>query len=88
MTLKETLRIVKEFGFARKTVTTEASGCDEVYHYFMFKMGDIEFMLSNDESDNGDEWYGTIFDSTVKFYTIDSFVSVLLAIKQGDWNEG
>jgi hypothetical protein len=43
-------------------------------------------MLSNDDSDNGDEWYGTIFDYQVKFYTIDSFVTVLLAIKRGEWD--
>jgi len=86
MTLKEALRITKEFGFARKTVTTEASGCDHVYHYFVFQIGDIQFMLSNDDSDNGDEWYGTVFDFKVKFYTIDSFVTVLLAIKAGEWD--
>jgi hypothetical protein len=86
MTLKEALRITKEFGFARKTVTTEASGCDHVYHYFVFQIGDIQFMLSNDDSDNGDEWYGTVFDFKVKFYTIDSFVTVLLAIKRGEWD--
>jgi hypothetical protein len=43
-------------------------------------------MLSNDDSDNGDEWYGTVFDFKVKFYTIDSFVTVLLAIKRGEWD--
>ena len=86
MTLKEALRITKEFGFARKTVTTEASGCDHVYHYFVFEIGDIQFMLSNDDSDNGDEWYGTVFDFKIKFYTIDSFVTVLLAIKAGEWD--
>jgi hypothetical protein len=86
MTLKEALRITKEFGFARKTVTTEASGCDHVYHYFVFQIGDIQFMLSNDDSDNGDECYGTVFDFKVKFYTIDSFVTVLLAIKRGEWD--
>lgn len=87
MTLKEALKITKEFGFARKTVTTEASGCDHVYHYFVFEISDICFMLSNDESDNGDEWYGTIFDFNLKFYTYDSFVSVLQAIQKGEWNE-
>lgn len=86
MTLKEALRIVKEFGFSKQTVTTEASGCDHVFHYFNFKLGDLQFMLSNDESDDGNEWYGTIFDYRIKFYTIDSFVTVLLAIKRGEWD--
>lgn len=87
MTLKEALKITKEFGFARKTVTTEASGCDHVYHYFVFEIGNVCLTLSNDESDNGDEWYGTIFDFNLKFYTYDSFVSVLQAIQKGEWNE-
>ncbi len=85
MTLKEALRIVKEFGFEKKTVTSNQSGCDETYHYFTYSIGDISFMLSND--DNPNVWFGTIFDYGVKFYTINSFVSVLLAIKNGEWNE-
>lgn len=87
MTLKEALRIVKEFGFTKRTVPTEVSGSEELFHYFDYQIGDIQFMLSND-GDDANEWFGTIFDRSVKFYTIDSFVSVLLAIKQGDWNEG
>jgi hypothetical protein len=87
MTLKEALKITKEFGFARKTVTTEASGCDHVYHYFVFQIGNVCFMLSNDDSENADEWYGTIFDFNLKFYTLESFTSVLQSIQKGEWNE-
>jgi hypothetical protein len=86
MTLKETLRIVKEFGFTKQAVPTEASGTERLFHYFHYKIGDVQFMLSNDDEENG-EWYGTIFNHQVKFYTMDSFVSVLLAVKQGQWSQ-
>lgn len=87
MTLKEALRIVKEFGFTKRTVTTTESGAADVYHYFSYKIGDVPFMLGTDESKSDDQWYGSIFDYGIKFYTIESFASLLLTVKSGEWQE-
>jgi len=82
MTLKEALRIVKDYGFVKQTVTTSESGICEVFHYFNYSIGDVKFMLSNDDEE---EWYGSIFDYRIKFYTPESFADVLDSIEKGNW---
>lgn len=85
MNIREALRLKKEFGFVKTSVPTEVSGAEELYHYFVCKIGDLQFMLSND-GPNEDVWFMTFFDYSVKFYNLDSCASVLLAVKQGEWD--
>lgn len=78
MNLKEALK----FRFDKKTVTTKESGDCKVYHYFHKRINGVLFMLSVD--DKG-EWFGSIMEYDVKFYTPASFKNVIQAVKDGWW---
>lgn len=83
MKLREALKLKKEFEFEKKTVTTEYSGADETFHYFDAKMNGFDLMIDQD----GNEWFGTIFDYPVRFYTYASFKGLIKSIQKGEWHE-
>jgi virulence-associated protein VagC len=85
MNLRQALRLKKDFGFQKKTVTMTESGHDKVFHYFETTINGLPLMLSNDDDDIS--WYGTIFDYPVKFYTPASFRGLILSVMEGHWNE-
>lgn len=85
MTLKEALRIVKEFGFEKVTVTTKESGNEQLFHYFYIQIGDVQLMLKKDEDLVNTEWYGSISDYKIKFYTKELFHDLCSNVKKGEW---
>ncbi len=85
MNLRQALRLKKDFGFQKKTVTTTESGSNKVFHYFEKDINGVSLMISNDEGDK--EWHGSIFDYPIKFYTPASFRGLILSIMEGHWNE-
>jgi hypothetical protein len=84
MNLREVLKLQKDFGFQKKTVTTTESGGKELFHYFEKKINGISLMISID--DGKSEWYGSIFDYPIKFYTPASFKGLIKSIREGHWN--
>jgi hypothetical protein len=85
MNLRQALRLKKDFGFQKKTVTTTESGSNEVFHYFEKDINGISLVISCDDAQY--EWYGSIFDYPIKFYTPASFRGLILSIMEGHWNE-
>jgi hypothetical protein len=85
MTLRDAIQLKKDFQFEKKTLTTLYTG-DKVYHYFTLIVNGVSLHLAPD--DNRDNvWYGSIFDYSVKFYTWDSFKSLIKSIQNGEWDE-
>jgi len=85
MNLRQALRLKKDFGFQKKTVTTTESGSNKVFHYFEKEIKGISMMITNDEDES--TWYGTIFDYPAKFYTPASFRGLILSVMEGHWDE-
>lgn len=78
-----TLREAISFGFQKVTVTTENSGCSDMYHYFIKKINNVDLMIDVDKEGN---WFGTIFDMGVKFYPSNLFRDVVSAVEKGEWH--
>lgn len=86
MTLKEAIKIKLEYDFVKRTMTTEKTGDTTVFHYFVMEMNGITFMLSPLD-DNPNVWFGSLFDWNVKFFTPETFKSVIKSIQNGEWAE-
>ena len=85
MTLREALKLKKEFEFKKKTCTTEMTGDNKVFHYFILDLNGLDLMLDYDAKDK--EWFGTIFNYPVRFYTYPSFKGLIKSVQKGEWCE-
>lgn len=85
MTLKEAIRLKKQFNFDKVTLTTEHTGDNKVWQYFTLKVNDVCLHLEPCET-NPDIWYGSILHYSVKFYPMESFRSLIKSIQNGDWD--
>ena len=86
MTLKEAIKLKLEYQFEKRTMTTDKTGDDEVFHYFEMRMNGIIFHLAPVD-DNPSVWFGSLSDWSVKFYTPESFKSIIKSIQNGEWEE-
>ena len=78
-----TLREAISFRFNKLTITTQMSGGNEVFHYFHKTINGVPLMIDIDKDGN---WYGTIFDMGVKFYTAKLFQDIVTAVEKGQWD--
>lgn len=84
MTLREAIKLKKEFQFEKRTMTTDKTGDTNVYHYFEMEINGLVLHLAPVD-DKPSVWYGSIFDFSVKFYNQDSFKSLIKSIQNGEW---
>jgi hypothetical protein len=85
MTLKEAIRLKKQFNFKKKTCTTAETGDKKVWHYFSLMINNVGLQLSPSET-NPNVWYGSMLHYSVKFYPMDSFRSLIKSIQNGEWD--
>lgn len=81
MTLRETIRIAKEYGFKKVTVLKQDSGCDDVFHYFNTRSNGVDLMIYLDELKN--QWVLDINMGDTYFYNFESVVNIIHAITNG-----
>jgi hypothetical protein len=86
MTLREAIKLKLEFQFEKRTMTTYATGDDKVFHYFEMEINGVILHLAPVDDKPG-VWFGSIFDYNVKFYTQESFKSLIKSIQNGEWEE-
>lgn len=86
MTLKEAIKIKLEYDFVKRTMTTDKTGDTTVFHYFEMEMNGIVFHLAPVD-DNPSVWFGSLYDLSVKFYTPETFKSVIKSIQNGEWRD-
>lgn len=67
-------------------MTTEQTGDDKVFHYFQIEINGVVLLLSPLD-DKPTVWFGSIFDYNVKFFTTESFKSLIKSIQNGEWEE-
>ncbi len=67
-------------------MTTYATGDDKVFHYFEMEINGVILHLAPVDDKPG-VWFGSIFDYNVKFYTQESFKSLIKSIQNGEWEE-
>jgi hypothetical protein len=84
MTLKEAIKLKVCYEFEKKTVVTEESGDHEVFHYFSITINGCCLHLASEDKRPW-IWYGSIFDLPIKFYTYESFDSVIKSVQNGEW---
>ena len=78
-----TLREAISFRFQKVTMTTQMTGDTSVFHYFQKTINNVPLMIDVDDKGN---WYGTIFDMGVKFYTPGLFKDIVKAVEKGEWD--
>lgn len=86
MTLREAIKLKLEYQFEKRTITTEQTGDDKVFHYFQIEINGVALLLSPLD-DKPTVWFGSIFDYNVKFFTSESFKSLIKSIQNGEWQE-
>lgn len=74
MTLREAISL----GLSKRTVTTDESGCDEVFHYFMAEVNGCGVMITND---NQEEWVLTVPEMRIVIETYDSAKQLINLVK-------
>jgi len=78
-----TLREAISFRFQKVTMTTQMTGDTSVLHYFSKTINNVPLMIDVDKNGN---WFGTIFDMGVKFYTPGLFRDIVKAVEKGEWD--
>jgi hypothetical protein len=64
-------------------MTTQMTGDTSVLHYFSKTINNVPLMIDVDKNGN---WFGTIFDMGVKFYTPGLFRDIVKAVEKGEWD--
>jgi hypothetical protein len=59
------------------------TGDTSVLHYFQKTINNVPLMIDVDDEGN---WFGTIFDMGVKFYTPSLFQDIINAVEKGEWD--
>jgi hypothetical protein len=86
MTLREAIKLKLEYQFEKRTMTTYETGDANVFHYFEMEINGVILHLAPVD-DKPTVWFGSIFDYNVKFYTPESFKSLIKSIQNGEWQE-
>lgn len=86
MTLKEAIKLKVSYEFKKRTIVTEESGNREVFHYFTITINGCTLHLASEDK-RPSVWYGSIFDLPIKFYTLESFESLIKSVQNGEWAE-
>ena len=86
MTIRDAIKLKKDFQFEKKTLTKEQTGDNEVFQYFELMINGVCLHMAP-EDERPHIWFGSILEHSVKFYTIDSFRSLIKSIQNGEWDE-
>lgn len=86
MTTRDAIKLKKDFYFQKKTLTTEQTGDAKVYQYFELLVNGICLHIAPEDG-RSNVWFGSILEHAVKFYSIDSFRSLIKSIQNGEWDE-
>lgn len=79
MKLHEALKLKNDYEFSQVHFDDTIPN-----HYFEKKINGMVLIIENEE-DNHNEWFGSIVNHNIKFYTYESFKSLIDAVKLGTW---